>query len=110
MLTAPPADDPAIPRNGTLSCMNAKLRVVGISLALLAAAGLVLLVVRPSLNPARVSPLPLLIGAWVAFLTAAWLLRKVPLRTSVAAILAGGILIQLAALSAPPRGSDDLYR
>ncbi|HMH94225.1 MAG TPA: hypothetical protein VK586_24480, partial [Streptosporangiaceae bacterium] len=40
----------------------------------------------------------------------AWLVRKTPLRWSVALILLGGIAVQLAALSAPPRTSDDLYR
>ena len=49
-------------------------------------------------------------GAWIAFLSAAWLLRKVPLRASVVLILLGGIAIQLAAVSAPPRNSDDVYR
>ncbi len=101
---------PRPPLEGTLSCMNAKLRVAATSTALIVVAGLILLLVWPSLNPARIRPLPLLIGAWVAFITAAWLLRKVPLRTSVVLILAGGILVQLAALSAPPRSSDDLYR
>jgi len=90
--------------------MNAKLRVAGNSLALLATAGLVLLIVRPSINPAHLRPLPLLIGAWLAFVTAAWLLRKVPRRTSVALILLGGIALQLAAVSAPPQNSNDLYR
>ncbi len=110
MLTTLPVDDPAAPLEGTLSCMNAKLRVAAIGAALIVAAGLVLLLVWPSLNPARIRPLPILIGAWLAFIVAAWLLRKVPLRTSVALILLGGILLQLAALSAPPRSSDDLYR
>jgi hypothetical protein len=90
--------------------MNAKLRVVAIGLAIVVMAGLVLLVVRPGLNPARVRPLPLIASAWAAFLLAAWLLRKVPLRASVPLILIGGIAIQLAALSAPPQNSDDLYR
>jgi hypothetical protein len=90
--------------------MNAKLRVAAIGAALIVAAGLILLLVWPGLNPARIRPLPLLIGAWLAFITAAWLLRKVPLRTSVVLVLAGGILLQLAALSAPPRNSNDLYR
>ena len=87
-----------------------KLRVAAICVALAVLAGLVLLVVRPSLNPAHVRPLPLIALAWMAFLTAAWLLRKVPRRASVALILLGGIAIQLAAVSAPPQGSDDLYR
>jgi hypothetical protein len=90
--------------------MNGKLRVAAIGLALLVMAGLVVLLVRPSVNPARIRWLPLLIGAWLAFIAAAWLLRKVPLRTSVVLILLGGIAIQVAALSAPPQGSNDLYR
>ena len=90
--------------------MNGKLRVAAIGLALSVMAGLVLLVVRPSLNPAHIRPLPLIAAAWVAFLSAAWLLRKVPLRASVVLILLGGIAIQLAAVSAPPKNSDDVYR
>ena len=90
--------------------MNAKLRVVAIGVALVIMAGLILLVVRPELNPARMRPLPLIAAAWVAFLVAAWLLRKVSLRAAVPLILLGGIAIQLAAVSAPPRYSTDLYR
>jgi hypothetical protein len=90
--------------------MNAKLRVVAIGLAIVVMAGLVLLVVRPGLNPARIRPLPLIASAWAAFLVAAWLLRKVPLRAAVPLILIGGIAIQLAAVSAPPQNSNDLYR
>src|SRR6202042_3558860 len=47
---------------------------------------------------------------WIAFIAAAWLLRKVPRRTSVALILLGGIALQVAAVSAPPQQSNDLYR
>ncbi len=90
--------------------MNAKIRVAAISLALSALTWLVLLLVRPSLDPARIRPLALLIGAWLAFITAAWLLRKVPLRSAVALILLGGLAVQLAALSSPPSTSNDLYR
>jgi hypothetical protein len=90
--------------------MNGKLRVVGIGLALSAVAGLVLLLVRPSLDPARLRPLPLVIGAWLAFLVAAWLLRKVPQRTAVALVLLGGIALQAVAVSAPPKYSTDSYR
>src|SRR3984893_8453099 len=110
MLTARPADDPSAQIDGTLRCMNGKLRVAAIGLALLVMAGLVLLLVRPSINPARIRPLPLLMGAWIAFIAAAWLLRKVPLRTSVVLILLGGIAIQAAAVSAPPQNSNDSYR
>src|SRR5580700_12099966 len=110
MLTVRPADAIKAPQGGTLRCMNVKVRVAAIGLALSVMAGLVLLVVRPSLNPAHIRPLPLVAAAWVAFLSAAWLLRKVPLRASVVLILLGGIAIQLAAVSAPPKNSDDLYR
>src|ERR1039458_9631009 len=110
MLTARRADDPSTDQEGTLSCMNAKLRVVAISLAIVVVAGLVLLLGRTGHDPARIRPLALLIGAWLAFITAAWLLRKVPLRASVVLILLGGIAIQLAAVSAPPQNSNDLYR
>ena len=104
-----PADDPPAAPNGTLRRMNAKIRVAAICLALSMLTGLVLLLVRPSLEPTRIGPLALLTGAWLAFIAAAALLRKVPPRTAVALILLGGVAVQLAALSAPPR-SNDLYR
>jgi len=110
MLTAPLADAPSAPIEGTLPTMNGKLRVAAIGLALAVLTGLVLLLVHPSISPARIRPLPMLVGAWLAFISAAWLLRKVPLRASVALILLGGIAIQVAAVSAPPRMSTDLYR
>jgi hypothetical protein len=90
--------------------MNAKIRVAGICAALAVLALMVLLLVRPSLDPAHIRPLPFIIVAWLAFLTAAWLLRKVPLRLSMLLILLGGIAIQAAAVSAPPQNSNDLYR
>ncbi|MFC5856004.1 glycosyltransferase 87 family protein [Streptomyces chlorus] len=49
-------------------------------------------------------------AAWVLFAGAAWMVRRVPVRTAVALILAGGIALCAAALSAPPRTSDDMYR
>ncbi|MEV6024817.1 glycosyltransferase 87 family protein [Streptomyces sp. NPDC052036] len=49
-------------------------------------------------------------AAWVLFAGAAWVVRSVPVRTSVALILAGGIALCAAAVSAPPRTSDDMYR
>ena len=90
--------------------MNGKLRVAGVGLALAVMVGLVLLIVRPSLDPAQIRPLPLIIGAWLAFLAAAWLLRKVPRRAAVALILLGGIALQAVAVSAPPKYSTDSYR
>jgi hypothetical protein len=90
--------------------MNAKLRVAGICAALAVLTTMVLLLVRPSIDPARIRPLVFVVTAWLAFLAAAWLLRKAPLRASVLLILLGGIAIQVAALSAPPQNSNDLYR
>ncbi|AXI80153.1 glycosyltransferase 87 family protein [Peterkaempfera bronchialis] len=49
-------------------------------------------------------------AAWALFAGAAWTVRRVPVRTAVALILAGGIALCAAALSAPPRTSDDMYR
>jgi len=90
--------------------MSAKLRVAGIVLFLAALAGLILLVARPSLDPARILPLALVAGAWMAFGCAAWLLRKVAVRLAVGLILVGGIALQVVALAGPPQNSSDLYR
>ncbi|MFH9983333.1 glycosyltransferase 87 family protein [Streptomyces sp. NPDC017179] len=49
-------------------------------------------------------------ATWVLFAAAAWTVRRVPVRTAVALILAGGVALCVAALSAPPRTSDDMYR
>ena len=49
-------------------------------------------------------------GAWALFAAAAWLVRGTPLRTAVLLILAGGLAVQLAAVTGPPINSDDLYR
>src|SRR5215831_1962842 len=90
--------------------MSAKLRVAGIAASLAVLITLILLVARPSLDPARIKPLVLVIGAWIAFGCAAWLLRKVTIRLAVGLILAGGIAVQVVALSGPPQNSSDLYR
>jgi hypothetical protein len=47
---------------------------------------------------------------WAVFAAGAWLILRTSPRRAVPLILLGGIAIQLAALSAPPRTSDDLYR
>jgi hypothetical protein len=94
----------------TLGHMSAKLRAAGVVLSLAALTTLILLVARPSLDPARIKPLVLVIGAWVTFGCAAWLLRKVTVRLAVGLILAGGIAVQVVALTGPPQNSSDLYR
>jgi Glycosyltransferase family 87 len=92
--------------------MSAKLRVGAVIAALVMICGLELLVVRPSADPLTVpvKPLPLIVAAWMLFAVAAWLLRGISLRWSVALIIIGGIIIQIVAMSAPPQSSDDLYR
>jgi hypothetical protein len=90
--------------------MSTRFRVSAICAALAVLVMMVLLLVRPGLDPARIRPLPLLVLAWLAFLGAAWLLRAVPAKLAVGLILAGGIAVQVAAVSAPPQNSNDLYR
>ena len=48
--------------------------------------------------------------AWAAFAAGVLLVRRIPVRWAAPVILLGAIGVQLAALSAPPQGSDDLYR
>jgi hypothetical protein len=58
----------------------------------------------------RLGSLPLAVATWTAFAAGAWLAIGTGRRKAVPLILLGGIAIQLAALSAAPRGSDDFYR
>ena len=85
------------------------IRGIGVCTALAVLATMVLMLVHPGMD-ARIRPLPFLVMAWLAFLAAAWLLRTIPLRAAVPLILLGGIAVQLAAVSAPPQNSNDLYR
>jgi hypothetical protein len=67
--------------------------------------GLVLLGVQePALSGFGIS------AAWLAFAAGAWLVLRTAPRRAVPVILLGAVAIQLAALSAPPRTSTDLYR
>ena len=49
-------------------------------------------------------------AAWLAFAAGAWLVLRIAAGRAVPLILLGAVAIQLAALSAPPRTSTDLYR
>jgi hypothetical protein len=62
----------------------------------------------PALN--AVQPLGLYVVAWGGFAGGAWLVLGTRPRHAVPVILLGGIAIQLAAITAPSFGSDDLYR
>jgi Glycosyltransferase family 87 len=90
--------------------MSPKLRVAGIAASLAVQAALILLLARPSLDPARIRPIVLIGAAWIAFACAAWLVRKVAVRLAVGLILIGGIAVQVVALAGPPQSSSDLYR
>jgi hypothetical protein len=48
--------------------------------------------------------------AWALFAAGVWLVRGTPLRAAALLILAGGLAVQLAAVTGPPINSDDLYR
>jgi hypothetical protein len=89
--------------------MSVRVRAAVVGAALAATTGLVLLLVHPAWD-APIQPLPVIGAAWIAFAAAAWLVRGLPIRWSVALILLGGIVLQLAALSAPPQQSTDMYR
>jgi Glycosyltransferase family 87 len=56
------------------------------------------------------APLPSYALLWAAFAVGAWLVLGISRRLAVPLILLGCAAIQLAALSAGPQGSDDLYR
>jgi hypothetical protein len=75
---------------------------------LLTAMTAVIVRLYPALN--AVQPLGLYIVAWAGFAGGAWLVLGVRPRHAVPVILLGGIAIQLAAITAPSFGSDDLYR
>lgn len=86
------------------------MRAAGSAAAAVVIAGVVLLSVRQYAGLDPFQPLPVYAALWAAFAAGAWLVLGLSPRRAVPLILLGGIAIQLAALSAPPQGSDDLYR
>jgi hypothetical protein len=48
--------------------------------------------------------------AWALFAAAAWTVREVPVRAATALVLAGGAVVAVAGLTAPPSTSTDMYR
>lgn len=97
---------PAWQRDG----MSGRMRVSAAATVAVVLTGLVLVSVQQEPHLVRLGPLPVSAALWAVFAAGAWLVLATPVRRSVPLILLGGIAIQLAALSAPPRGSDDLYR
>ena len=66
-------------------------------------------VLSGTLGSVRYPLLPYAVG-WALFAAAVWSLRKVPPRRAVMLVVAGAIALSAAALAAPPRSSDDMYR
>lgn len=90
--------------------MAAKARI-GAAVAVAAALiGLVFLSVHPDRLTTWAGVVPLAAALWAAFAAGVLLVRRIPVRWAAPVILLGAIGMQLAALSAPPQGSDDLYR
>jgi hypothetical protein len=84
---------------------------VAAPLACLALTGVMVgVIVHPALNPLHIASLPLIAIAWAAFAAAAWLLRKVTAGLAIGMIIAGGIALQVVAISAPPATSPQEYR
>jgi hypothetical protein len=73
--------------------MKAWVRVGAVTICLAALTALILVLVQPHLDPARIQALPLIGGAWLAFGVAAFLLRKTPVRLAVPLILVGAFAV-----------------
>ncbi|WP_327002579.1 glycosyltransferase 87 family protein [Dactylosporangium sp. NBC_01737] len=81
---------------------------------MLAGAVLAVLVAQPAeVLPRLAGPVRAVVfvgGAWLVFAAGGWLVRRLPVRTASILIVLGGAALPLAAASAPPRSSDDMYR
>ncbi|MEP7025523.1 MAG: hypothetical protein ABJB47_17335, partial [Actinomycetota bacterium] len=86
------------------------MRAAGAAVAAAVITAVILLDVHLNAQLAALGPLPAAAVLWAVFAAGAWLVLKTPARLAVPLVLLGGIAIQLAALSAPPRASDDLNR
>ncbi|MFD5470920.1 glycosyltransferase 87 family protein [Streptomyces sp. NPDC127105] len=103
----PTPGQPAAPMNRT----SARIGIIVTAVLLAALTAVVLDTVRAGdtqSNPGR-----LLTGyavAWALFAAAVWAVRKAPVRAATGLVLAGAAAVALAALAAPPRTSNDMYR
>ena len=88
-----------------------KLRAAATLAVAVALCGLTLVAVHSGIRHRYgLSDLLVLGALWVAFAGGALLVRRVRVRLAAAVILAGGAGMQVAALTAPPHTSDDVYR
>ncbi len=90
--------------------MAAKVRMAAAVAAAAVLTALVFLSVHPDRLTSWAGVVPLAAAVWAAFAIGVLLVRRLPLRWAAPLILLGAIAVQLAALSAAPQGSDDLYR
>ncbi|MFB7737064.1 glycosyltransferase family 87 protein [Streptomyces sp. NPDC056112] len=103
----PMPSQPAAPMNRT----SARISIIVTAVLLAALTAVVFDTVRAGdnqSNPGRV-----LAGyavAWTLFAAAVWAVRKAPERAATGLVLAGAAAVALAALAAPPRTSNDMYR
>ncbi|MFD4607428.1 glycosyltransferase 87 family protein [Streptomyces sp. NPDC058440] len=103
----PTPGQPAAPMNRT----SARIGIIVTAVLLAALTAVVFDTVRAGdtqSNPGR-----LLTGyavAWALFAAAVWAVRKAPVRAATGLVLAGAAAVALAALAAPPRTSNDMYR
>ena len=88
-----------------------KVKVLGAVAAAATLAGLVFIGVQSGIRHRYgISDLLVLGAAWLVFAAGALLVRRLPVRIAVAAILIGGAAMELAAFSGPPHLSDDVFR
>jgi hypothetical protein len=95
---------------GATAGPRGRVRPLGAVAAAIVMPGLVLLSVRQYPQVVSLGPLPVSAALWAAFAAGVWCVLGTNARRAIPLILLSGIAIQLAALSAPPRSSDDLYR
>jgi Glycosyltransferase family 87 len=98
---------PAAPMNRTTT----RISTIVTALLLTALTAVVAGTVRAGDN--ETNPGRLLVGyavAWTLFAAAVWTVRKAPPRAATGLVLAGAAAVALAALAAPPRTSNDMYR
>jgi hypothetical protein len=97
-------------RRARAASVSGRWRAVAAAAAGIVITCLIWLSVHPDPQVTRLGQLPVSAALWAAFAAGAWLILGTSARRAVPMILLGGIAIQLVALSAPPRTSDDLYR
>jgi Glycosyl transferase family 2/Glycosyltransferase family 87 len=87
------------------------IRVFGAVAAAATLAALVLAFARPAIrHRLGVTDLAILAALWITFAAGALLVRRIPVRLAMVVIVVGGAAMQLAAVSARPHASDDVYR